>query len=125
MATNWFRVHENICKKYPECKELNNDNTLRHLYTQKGLSLSEITNLSEREILSPLTVRKRLLKLGVKTRGKGGDNSTKNIALKLEEFNYCSVRELARKYDIDESTIRRKKEKLLKEVSNESKKSNR
>lgn len=111
---NWYRVFD-ILEWRCEREVHDIKDALTHLYVERGLSLSTILEMSEREITSPLTVRNKLRSLGIKVRGKGGANNNKFIPLTPEEFKMNSARQLARKYDVDIVTVYNRKRKFRKE----------
>ena len=53
-------------------------NVLEEMYTNKGLSLMEITSFVSQEV-SYVSLRRKMLDLGIKLRNRGGDNWKKKI----------------------------------------------
>jgi hypothetical protein len=109
--TNWFRVLNLLKAHCPPGVETIED-ALLYLYVDKRLSLREIKDLTDREVLGPQTIRSKLVSIGVDIKSRGGPNSRKVIPLKLEEFKEFSVAELAKKYNVHKTTIYNKKRTL-------------
>uniref|UniRef100_A0A6M3IQ04 Putative sigma-70 region domain containing protein n=1 Tax=viral metagenome TaxID=1070528 RepID=A0A6M3IQ04_9ZZZZ len=72
---------------------------LQDRYLSKGLSMGEIA--LEFRVTLP-TIRNYLKRLGVPTRGRGGDNSSKAVDISLEEYRSMTYAQLAEKYGVSE-----------------------
>jgi len=66
-------------------------------YCEKRLSMREIA--LEFNVTLP-TIRNYLNRLGIKTRERGGDNSTKAVDISLEDYESMTYEELSKKYGV-------------------------
>lgn len=108
---NWYRVKEKLKEYCPENTEELKD-ILEHLYIKCDLSLQNIIQLTDREILSAQTLRTKMDSLNIPIKKQGGDNCSKSIPLSLKDFEQLSAKELAQKYNVHITTIYYKKRKL-------------
>jgi hypothetical protein len=113
MSVNWFRVKNKLKQYYPNPEEEDLNKILKYLYEDENLSLEKITKMTDRLILCPNTLRSKLEEIGLEIKPRG--STSKDIPLTLNDFVENSAAELAKKYNVNVTTIYVRKEKLLKE----------
>jgi len=91
------------------------EEALFHLYEERNFSLAIIANLTNREVISPQTIRAKLKKYSIPIRGRGGVNYFKDFPLTLKEVELNSVALLAKKYNVHVTTIYNRIKQLEKE----------
>lgn len=108
---NWPRVFKQL-EPYCSREVIDINDALSHLYTERKLSLDEILKRTNREVLSPRTLRSKLHNLGVIIKPRGGVNNTKYIPITKKILDQNSATELAKQHDVHVTTIYNRKKAL-------------
>lgn len=111
---NWYNVLQALKKgcHIPDSVETIEE-ALDFLYRVRELSLMEIRDLTDREVLCPNTIRIKLAKSNIPIKGRGGAKATKDVPVTIDELKRFKVTQLARKYGVHEATIYNRRKKLL------------
>ncbi len=107
----WSLITEMLFLKNPETTEGGIPYTLKdiltYLYCTKCYSLKDIEKCTD-SMCSAITLRLKMIELGIPMKSRGGCNNKKNIVITEEEYKTHLYKELAFKYKVHPTTIKNK-----------------
>ncbi len=106
MTLSWKRATTALKQHIPQLEEEDNPNDILFIcYCDLVMSIKEIAELSG---TSPFSVRRKLLKLGIHPKKRGGARRRKVTFLK-KDLEEMSLKELSAKYKVSQTTVSRYK----------------
>jgi transposase len=103
MTMRWDKVLKETNDLFPKKRTLQTiDQLLRKLYCYFNYSTSQIATICD---CNPSTIKKKLVQLNIKLKGRGGPNRKSTLLITEEDYRMLSLKELAKKYSCHPSTV--------------------
>lgn len=105
MSLSWYQIAQHLALHCTMSAKSNIRDILLELYQDKGLSVSQITDLTKGEA-SCEAIRRKLLEFKIPLRGRGGANYCKLGNIPDEDWLHLSKEDIAFKYSVSLWTVK-------------------
>lgn len=111
MTLSWKKATEKLKSHIPQLEDEDDTNDILFIcYCDLVMSIKELAELCE---VSPYSMRKKLLKLGIHPKKRGGVRCVKKVSFLKEDLEEMSLKELSKKYGVSQTTVSRYKKLIL------------